>query len=157
MRKAGLTTSLDINDDPDDRWESGLQDVLPHVDVFLPNAREACRVTGLADVEAAADQLARIVPVVAVKLGAQGAFAQKGKQRFISPPLQVKGVDPVGAGDSFNAGFIHQYVRGAELQTCLDYGNLAGALSTTRPGGTEAFRDRQYFRQFLEEHWPRMK
>ena len=50
-------------------------------------------------------------------------------------------VDPVGAGDSFDAGFLHQYVRGANLPTCLATGNLAGALSTTRPGGTEAFRD----------------
>jgi sugar/nucleoside kinase (ribokinase family) len=155
MRKAGLTTSLDINDDPDDRWDSGLWEVLPQVDVFLPNAREACGVTGLADVEAAARRLAMTVPVVAVKLGAEGAFAQKGNQRFSSPPFHVECVDPVGAGDSFNAGFIHQYVRGAELQTCLDYGNLAGALSTTRPGGTEAFRDHQHFRQFFETHWPR--
>jgi len=155
VRKAGLTISLDVNDDPDDRWDSGLWDVLPHVDVFLPNAREACRVTGLAEVEAAAERLARTVPVVAVKLGAKGAFAQKSNQRLSSPPFQVDCVDPVGAGDSFDAGFIHQYVRGAELQTCLDYGNLAGAFSTTRPGGTEAFRDRQYLRQFFEKHWPR--
>ena len=155
MRKAGLTTSLDVNDDPEDRWDSGLWNVLPHVDVFLPNAREACRVAGVADVGAAADRLAMTVPVVAVKLGAEGAVARKGKQRYSSPPFRVECVDPVGAGDSFDAGFIHQYVRGVELQTCLDYGNLAGAFSTTRPGGTEAFRDRQYFRQFCEEHWPR--
>ena len=64
-------------------------------------------------------------------------------------------VDPVGAGDSFDAGFIHQYVRGGDLQTCLDYGNLAGAFSITRPGGTEAFRDRRGIRRFFDAHWPR--
>jgi sugar/nucleoside kinase (ribokinase family) len=155
LRKAGLSISLDTNDDPADQWDSDFWDVLPLVDVFLPNAREACRVTGLADLDAAVERLAASVPVVAVKLGADGAFAQKGKQRFTSPSFQVEFVDPVGAGDSFDAGFIYQYVRGADLETCLDYGNLAGAFSTTRSGGTEAFRDREHFRSFFATHWPR--
>ena len=64
-------------------------------------------------------------------------------------PVKVTLVDAVGAGDSFDAGFLSQYVRGSDLQTCLATGNLGGALSTTRPGGTEAFRDREYREQFL--------
>ena len=51
-------------------------------------------------------------------------------------------MDTVGAGDSFDAGFLHEYVRKADLPTCLASGNQAGALSTTRPGGTEAFREK---------------
>ena len=76
-------------------------------------------------------------------------MAQRGKDRFRSPAQIVDAVDPVGAGDSFDAGFLHQYIRGAELPTCLAYGNLAGALSTTRPGGTEAFRDAEYRASFF--------
>jgi sugar/nucleoside kinase (ribokinase family) len=155
LRKAGLSISLDINDDPEDRWDSGFWDVLPLVDIFLPNAREACRVTGLGDLDAAVKKLAASVPIVAVKLGAEGALAQKGNERFTRPAFQVEFVDPVGAGDSFDAGFIDQFVRGADLQTCLDYGNLAGAFSTTHHGGTEAFRDRKHFREFFDGHRPR--
>jgi sugar/nucleoside kinase (ribokinase family) len=154
LKDAGLTISLDVNDDPSDQWDSGLWAVLPYVDVFLLNAREARKVTGLDDLEAAVAKLAATVPVVAVKLGGEGALAQMGQQRFTSPPFMVEFVDPVGAGDSFDAGFIHQYVRGADLQTCLDYGNLAGAFSITRPGGTEAFRDRRGVQCFFDEHWP---
>jgi sugar/nucleoside kinase (ribokinase family) len=58
----------------------------------------------------------------------------------------------VGAGDSFDAGFLHEYVRGTNLTACLAAGNLAGAFSTTRPGGTEAFRDAKYRLQFFAEH-----
>jgi sugar/nucleoside kinase (ribokinase family) len=58
----------------------------------------------------------------------------------------------VGAGDSFDAGFLHQHLRGGDLQSCLAAGNLAGAFSTTRPGGTEAFRDSQYRDSFLQNH-----
>jgi len=58
-------------------------------------------------------------------------------------------VDAVGAGDSFDAGFLSQYLRGSDLATCLTVGNVAGALSTTRSGGTEAFRDADYRQQFF--------
>ena len=48
MKKAGLTTSLDTNDDPEDRWSGALEEVLPFVDVLLPNEREAMKMTGVA-------------------------------------------------------------------------------------------------------------
>jgi sugar/nucleoside kinase (ribokinase family) len=91
------------------------------------------------------------VPVLAVKLGAQGALARRGKDEFRCPAAKVTPVDPVGAGDSFDAGFLYQYVKGADLNACLRYGNLAGALSTTMPGGTEAFRDRSRVEQFFRQ------
>jgi sugar/nucleoside kinase (ribokinase family) len=152
LKAAGLTISLDTNDDPDDTWQGGLMDALRYVDVFLPNEREARKVAGTEDLEGAVARLSAIVPLVVVKLGAQGAMAQRGQNRFTSSPVKVNVVDAVGAGDSFNAGFLSQYLRGADLPVCLAAGNLAGALSTTRPGGTEAFRDREHREQFLREH-----
>jgi sugar/nucleoside kinase (ribokinase family) len=143
LKAEGLTISLDTNDDPDDEWAGGLEEVLRYVDVFLPNAREAQRITKTNDLEAAVSRLATIVPLVVVKQGEQGAMAQRGPERFLSAPVKVDFVDPVGAGDSFDAGFLSQYVRGADLPACLAAGNIAGAFSTTMPGGTEAFRDRK--------------
>jgi sugar/nucleoside kinase (ribokinase family) len=152
MKTAGLTTSLDCNDDPDDTWGGDIIEALRYVDVFLPNAREAMRITRQNDLEQAAERLSQLVPLLVVKLGAQGALARKGREQLISPALKIEITDPVGAGDSFDAGFIHQFIRGADLQTCLQAGNLAGALSTTRPGGIEAFRDRDYRERFYREH-----
>jgi sugar/nucleoside kinase (ribokinase family) len=152
MKEAGLTTSLDTNDDPDDGWGGGLHDALRYVDVFLPNEREAQKAAGVDDLETAVTKLAALVPLVVVKLGREGALAQRGTNRFTSPALRVEAVDAVGAGDSFDAGFLHQYVRGADLPDCLSAGNLAGAFSTTRPGGTEAFRDANHRGQFFKEH-----
>ena len=149
LKAAGLTISLDTNDDPDDRWEADLQQALRYVDVFLPNAREATRITGTNDLEAAIAKLASQVPIVVVKLGSEGALAQQGGQRFTAPAVRVDPVDAVGAGDSFNAGFLHEYVRGSDLQNCLAGGNVAGALSTTKSGGTEAFCDSNYRDDFL--------
>jgi len=48
------------------------------------------------------------------------------------------------AGDSFDAGFLHEYLHVGDLTACLAAGNLSGALSATRSGGIEAFRDAAY-------------
>lgn len=151
LKADGLTISLDTNDDPESKWEGGLMDVLHYVDVFLPNAREAQRITRIEDLEQAAARLAEIVPLVVIKLGEQGAMALRGGERFQSAAAKVDFVDPVGAGDSFDAGFLAQYLQGADLQTCLAWGNLAGAFSTTMAGGTEAFRDGERREKFWRE------
>src|SRR5207237_10914172 len=111
--------------------------------------RGIARADGL---EVAIGVVAQTVPVVVVELGEGGAMAQRGSERFVSPPVKVELVDAVGAGDSFDAGFLHQFLRGADLETCLANGNLAGALSTTRAGGTEAFRDPEHRKRFFETH-----
>jgi sugar/nucleoside kinase (ribokinase family) len=150
LKSKGLTISLDTNDDPDDKWEGGLHEILRYVDVFLPNEREACKAAGTEDLEAAVHKLSRMAKLVVVKLGPKGAMAQRGAERVIVESREVVPVDTVGAGDSFDAGFLHEFVRGSDLTKCLRIGNQAGALSTTRPGGTEAFRDRQHREQFFK-------
>ncbi|HEX6805899.1 MAG TPA: carbohydrate kinase family protein [Terriglobales bacterium] len=152
LKSAGLTISLDCNDDPADKWDGGIGDALRYVDLFLPNRREAMKLTGATTAAAAAQQLAQTVPLVVVKLGAEGALARSAKQQWACPALKVDVVDPVGAGDSFDAGFLHEYLRASDIPTCLASGNLAGALSVTRAGGTEAFRDAQHRETFLREH-----
>ncbi len=151
LKSKGLTISLDTNDDPDDHWEGGLHEVLRHVDVFLPNEREACKAAGTENLEEAIHKLSQLVPLVVVKLGRKGAAAQRGSERFISPSQEVVAIDTVGAGDSFDAGFLHEYVKGSDLPTCLASGNRAGAFSTTRPGGTEAFRDAAHRENFFRK------
>ena len=152
LKAEGLTISLDTNDDPDDTWGGGLLELLPYVDVFMPNAREAQKIVGTGDLESAVARLAERVPLVVVKMGAEGALAQRGQERVLAAAVRCEFLDPVGAGDSFDAGFLSQYVRGVDLAKCLAWGNLAGALSTTRPGGTEAFRDREWREGFLRAH-----
>jgi sugar/nucleoside kinase (ribokinase family) len=153
VKEHGLTTSLDTNDDPDEEWSEDLFPMLKYVDVLLPNEREACKISRKQNVEAAAKFLSGVVPLVVIKRGSQGALAQSGSDIFSAPPLTGIFVDAVGAGDSFDAGFIHQYIRGAKIEDCLKFGNIAGALSVTRAGGTEAFRDKSHREQFLNLNW----
>ena len=148
MKSAGLTTSLDTNDDPEDGWDSVLE-ILPHVDILLPNEREAMKMSRADDVETALSRLAQMVETIVVKMGASGAVAIRDGRRFSAPAVPVTVIDPIGAGDSFDAGFLHQFLRGADLTTCLAYGNLCGAFSATDCGGTEAFRDTARMQEFL--------
>lgn len=157
LKSAGLTISLDTNDDPEGRFEGGIFEVLESVDVFLPNQREACRIAGTDNLDSAIRKLSAIVPLVVVKAGAQGAIAVNNGKRTASSALKVDVVDPVGAGDSFDAGFLHAYLKGQSLNDCLAVGNAAGALCATRAGGTEAFLDREYREAFLREHAPMLR
>ncbi len=141
MKSAGLSTSLDTNDDPSDRWE-GLEELFPYVDIFLPNEREACRIAGTKQTTEAVKYLAGRVRMLAVKLGADGALLREGTQELKVPARQTAVVDTVGAGDSFNAGFLHRFVHGASAEECLQFANQMAAHSTTAAGGIEAFRDR---------------
>lgn len=151
LKQRGMTLSLDTNDDPEDQWGGVLDALLPLVDILLPNEEEAVRMTGHRSPEAALDALCRQVPLVAMKRGAGGALIGRGNERFSAAPVCVSPVDTIGAGDSFDAGFLAAWLRGADAATCGRAGNIAGALSTLRPGGTEAFRDAELRESFLRK------
>ena len=65
--------------------------------------------------------------------------------------LNTNVVDAIGAGDSFNSGFIHKFMLGESMEDCLDYGSLTGAVSTTASGGTGAFEDMELVRKKIKE------
>ncbi len=151
-KAAGLSTSLDTNDDPENKWDRDLLEVLKYVDVFLPNDREAKKIARTEDLSHAINFLAGLVKVVVVKRGASAAICRSGQEQFSLIPPAVKAVDDIGAGDSFGAGFIHQFLTGAKIEDCLAYANAAGAYSTTKEGGTEAFRDKPSLVSFIRQH-----
>jgi sugar/nucleoside kinase (ribokinase family) len=151
-RQAGLTTSLDTNDDPSGEWGESVLELLQHVDILMPNEREACRIAREPNPEAAVRELAARVPLLVVKRGKRGALACHGSERWEVCGVAVDVVDAVGAGDSFNAGFLHGFLREWPVEKCLEFGNLAGAYSTTALGGVEAFRNRERWQAFAAQH-----
>ncbi len=152
LKQAGLTISLDTNDDPEDRWGGVLHEVLGLIDILLPSERELCRMTGSADLDQALVQMAQRVPTVVVKCGARGAVVQQEGTRQEIAGLRVSPVDTIGAGDSFNAGFLNAYLRGCPVAEAARVGNVTGALSTLSFGGTEAWRDAEMRDRFLSDH-----
>ena len=138
----GLTTSIDPQWDPAEKWEVDLPELLPHVDILLPNRSEFLALTSTKTIEAGISEIMQFAPklTVVVKDGANGAYGWNGRELIHQPALlNDEVVDCIGAGDSFNAGFIHKFTQGASLKECLEYGTITGAVSTTRAGGTGAF------------------
>lgn len=127
LRRGGVTTSLDTNDDPTGAWDAKIVDV----DVLLPNEAEALALGG-------AEVLAASAGLVVVKRGAAGAVAWRGGTSTSVPSLPVEPVDTVGAGDSFNAGFLAGWLGGRDLESSLRLAVTCGALSTRAAGGTAA-------------------
>jgi sugar/nucleoside kinase (ribokinase family) len=130
-----LTTSLDTNYDPSGAW-AGVRELLNATDVFLPNGTEALAIAQAEDVESAARRLAAQAGLVAVKLGPAGALACRGNALTHAAAIPVDVVDSVGAGDSFDAGFLFGYLNGWDLQKTLSFACACGALSMRKAGGT---------------------
>ncbi len=135
-RALGLTTSLDTNYDPSEAW-SGFDQLLALTNVFLPNEREAVSLSREAGIFSAADELSSRVEVLAIKLGAEGALGTSAGEKVKVASIPVDVVDTVGAGDSFDAGFLYGYLNRWPLERSLQLGCICGGLSTQRSGGTE--------------------
>jgi len=136
-RSSGAGTSLDLNWDPAGTWDGGLADVLPAVDVLFVNAAEAAAVSGATDPAEAATVLAARGPAPVIKLGAAGALAHDGCRLVHVTAPAVDVADTVGAGDSFDAGFLCARLQGWDVSRSLALGVACGSLSARRPGGVD--------------------
>lgn len=138
IHAAGATTSLDPNWDPTGLWDGGLLDLLPKVDVFLPNAMEATRSAHTSDLEGAVRALAARARLVVVKNGDRGALAGEGDTVYRVDGMLTQAVDTTGAGDSFDAGFLAAWLNGEPVDRALAVANACGSLSTRAMGGVNA-------------------
>lgn len=146
----GLTTSLDPACDPAGEWDSDLKCVLEYVDVFLPNELELQGITGESDPLAAIRALNNGTTLTIAKLGRQGALAEyHGETIRVSAPA-VDPLDPTGAGDCFNAGFLHGWLTDRPLLDALRLGVGCGSYSTQALGGTGAQPTERQALEFLQ-------
>jgi sugar/nucleoside kinase (ribokinase family) len=136
----GASTSLDTNDDPAGGWDGGVAAAIAQTDVLLPNEAEALALAGRADhdVLAACRQLAAAARVTVVKRGARGALAWCDGAPVSVPATPIEPVDTVGAGDSFNAGFLAGWLGGRDIASSLRLAVACGSLSTRAAGGIAA-------------------
>jgi sugar/nucleoside kinase (ribokinase family) len=149
-KSLGLTTSLDPQWDPAEKWDINLPELLPQLDIFMPNLTEFMLLTGTSSLGEGVRLIKQYAPqlTLVVKNGENGAFAWNGGEILHQNAFSNENVvDCIGAGDSFNAGFIRKFTTGASLEQCLEYGALTGAVSTTKAGGTGAFANPEITRE----------
>lgn len=139
-KKLGLTTSMDPQWDPTEKWDLNLSELLPHLDIFLPNTKEFMFMTNTPDIKSGLDKVKAYAKNIIIKDGENGAHLWNTKEMITKPAfLNENVVDCIGAGDSFDAGFISEFLKGKDLKRCLEVGNITGSINTTASGGTGAF------------------
>ena len=154
----GVTVSLDTQWDPMETWKLDYKRVLPKITVFMPNEKELQALTGAPDLESA---IASVVPYLGnamlLKCGADGSVLVRkdGSRKVLPAFLNKHVVDCIGAGDSFNSGFISAFVKGLSLEDCQETGNLTGAVNTTAAGGTGAFTSLEDVRRICADRFGR--
>lgn len=141
LKARGITISLDTNWAPWLNWYQ-VKEVLPYLDVFLPNEEEARYISGKEDLLECGKRLAAICNLVVIKCGADGAVAfQKDKiTRFSIPDAFAENLviaDTTGAGDNFDAGFLRNWLLGKPLVDCVQLGMKCGTKSLAAIGGIE--------------------
>ena len=78
---------------------------------------------------------------IAIKDGGNGAWVADCEQCMHIPPYPCNPIEPIGAGDGFNAGFLAGLMKGCDLQTAGRMGGICGALATQVPGDVEGYPD----------------
>ena len=154
-RALGIATSFDPGHDPYDEWGDEIRDVFRDTSVLFLNEIELELTTGSGDIEQGLRQLATDSTLAVVKLGARGAAALDASGLIERvPAMEVDVVDTTGAGDSFNAGFLHAWLRDLSLAEALRCGVVCGSLSTRGLGGCEAQPDAVQLRENLVRFEP---
>lgn len=151
-KEASMTTSFDPGWDPQEEWAADIRDVLHYVDVFLPNEQEALNISGQVTIEDALNELGANSSVVIIKRGSEGAACLAEGEIIKTRAYAVNPIDTTGAGDSFNAGFLYEWLRGSDIRRCLNSGSACGALATTKLGGSTASPTIQELDSFLNDH-----
>lgn len=148
----GLTTSMDPQWDPSEEWALNLPELLPYIDVFMPNTEEFKNLTKSKSLQEGLDKVKSYAKNIIIKDGENGAHLWNGKELISKPALLNDNVvDCIGAGDSFDAGFISEYIKGTNLERCVEIGNLSGAINTTASGGTTAFENLSEIKKIAKE------
>jgi sugar/nucleoside kinase (ribokinase family) len=152
-RAAGTLTLLDVATPGPGNYLDPLKVVLPHTDIFVPNADEAELILGESDPV----RQARIFH----KLGAQRVVITRGERGVVSvsDSLQVQlGAYPVplvdgsGGGDAFNAGYIAALLENRSEIECLKLASAVGASCVRAVGTTEGVFNREEAEQFVQRH-----
>jgi len=143
-RQRGIVTVFDPG------WDSAgwsqptrnkLIDLLPHVDLFLPNDDEARAITGFTDVEKSLDLFSAAgVGTAIIKRGSKGAIARRAGQTFTSDARLVPGANAVGAGDVYDAALVSALARGLDFSSAMQF----------------AARSAEYYVGRLDDRFPRL-
>lgn len=152
----GLKITYDPNIRPELLEENTVREVsepiLESCDFLLPNKEEVKNLSKHQNLTSCAEEfLDYSMGAVVVKKGANGATIYSRDKELDVSSFQVKELDPTGAGDSFDAGFVYSILDGKDLEKAVKFANAVGALSVTERGGMGGIKDREDVLNLIED------
>lgn len=90
------------------------------------------------------------INTVVIKDGSNGAYALNEKEEVKIPSYKVDAVDTTGAGDFFNAGFLHAYINNYSLEKSVTIGNWV-ASQAIKTKGHESLPSKEELEKFIEK------
>ena len=152
LKSRGLTISLDTNDDPEDKW-AGLFPSFCRWSMSCCRTRTSCAASPIVTIwTRRSGNWRQSFLSLRSSVDKTGPIVQDHGKRTKVAAVPVHPIDTIGAGDSFNAGFLAAWLHGCNAEESAAAGNITGAFSTQRPGGTEAFRSPKESASFLRTH-----
>ena len=128
-KTAGMSTSLDLGDDPAGTWDiSGLEPFFEYLDWLMPNDAELEAITSTRRIEDALQAVSQQIGGVIVKAGSDGIFTRYRQSIAHRPvPEDVSVVDTTCAGDCCNAGFLLGLWQGLDFDQAVAQSNEFGS------------------------------
>ncbi|MEX0446742.1 ribokinase [Xenorhabdus sp. SGI246] len=130
--------------------------LLSLVDIITPNETEAEYLTGISvtddtGAEKAAQSLHnKGIETVIITLGSRGVwFSEKGKQGKVVSGFEVKAIDTIAAGDTFNGVLVTGLLEGKEILSAIRFAHAAAAIAVTRHGAQPSVPWRSEIDAFL--------
>jgi sugar/nucleoside kinase (ribokinase family) len=154
----GKLTAYDAN--AGDGWENPenlevLQKrIYPRTDIVFLNEMEARFLTGEQDPVRAVKKASPRSEIVVVKLGSGGVVLRRQERVYHCEafPLPKAVQDTVGAGDSFQAGFLYFYLKGFPILRCAVLGSANAAATVQHQGGVLGQQTRLGLAEMLGEY-----
>jgi 2-dehydro-3-deoxygluconokinase len=153
-RGGGARVSFDVNF-RSKLWSAGearafAEEMMPQVDLLLIGDEEASALWGREDEDLVRELAASGPREVVLKRGGEGSLALVEGRVITQPAFPVDEVDPVGAGDAFDAGYLAGHLWELDPEERLRVANAMGALSVATLGDYEGLPDREELWAFLE-------
>lgn len=144
-KRHGKITAMDTTTAKHGEGMEEMKEILPYVDFFFTNEREAASITGLADAEASLEQLIQAgAGHILLKLGAKGVLVYDGKRTYFKKADSIASpLDTTGCGDGFAAGFLYGISQHQSFEVCLDIAMFCGRAVCQAMGASSAFEDGQ--------------
>ena len=131
------------------------RDLMNNLDVIILNEHEANLVGKMFDLQthdktAFAQELQSTFGLTTVvTLGGVGSIVAAGEGTYMVPPLKIRPIDTVGAGDAYTGYFCAALDQGKNLEDALKVASVAGSLACTKVGAQTALPMRDEVEPYL--------